>query len=158
MQIEPLTKEIEVPHGIRRSSRRFTEEITMWWPLKVQTVFPDQTSVAMFEPVEGGRIFETAASGEEADWGRVLVWDPPGRFVFTWHPGRPVETAQEIELTFERVADGRTRLRLIHSGWERFGPGADEARAEYDPGWDGVLERFVDTLDPARDFNPYRDD
>ena len=149
MQLEPVVKEIEVPFGIRPTSRRFTEEITMWWPLWTHTAFPDQRSVAMLEPVQGGRIFETAASGEEADWGQVLVWDPPERFVFAWHPGRPADTAQEVELTFEVVEEKRTRLRLVHSCWDRYGDGVEEARARYGPGWDQVLKRFADALDPA---------
>ena len=39
---------------------------------------------AVIETRAGGRCFGREADGTECDWGRVLTWDPPNRFVLAW--------------------------------------------------------------------------
>lgn len=95
-----------------------------------------------FEGRVGGRVYETAPDGTEHLWGTVTEWDPPRRIVFTWHPGRPVDTRQEVEVTFQLAGEG-SRTDLVHSGWEHLGERAAEIRANYDTGWDVVLGRYA---------------
>ena len=69
--------------------------------------------------------------------GTVDAWEPGARVAFSWHVGRGAETAQAIVAAFEPCAQG-TRVRLVHSDWERLGARAASARAEYDVGRDDV--------------------
>lgn len=83
---------------------------------------------ARVEPGEGGSI--TLAWGEMAGTAPVTVWDPPRRVA--WREG-PAESPKVVEFRIEGEG-GKTRLRLVHSG---FGEGAsfeDEYDATYS-GW-----------------------
>jgi uncharacterized protein YndB with AHSA1/START domain len=71
----------------------------------------------------------------------VTAWEPPERLAFTWHPGRSEATHQEVEITVRAVGE-RTRVDLVHAGWERLGEEAARTRAGYDRGWDSVLARY----------------
>jgi uncharacterized protein YndB with AHSA1/START domain len=118
--------------------RRFTDEIATWWPLRTHSIGQERAESVVFEGRVGGRIVERIRGGEESTWGTVTAWEPPHRVAFTWHPGQPVEKAQDIEVRF--TAEGsRTRLQLTHSGWERLGEKAARARKAYGPGWTYVL-------------------
>lgn len=141
--IEPLRKSIIVRLDAMAAFRLFTEEIAAWWPLASHSVGGDQAVACAFEPRVGGRIVETLRSGDEHVWGKVGVWQPPYRLVFSWHPGRGADTAQEIELRFS-PDEGGTRVELEHRGWERLGSRAAEVRQNYDKGWEIVLiEKFA---------------
>jgi uncharacterized protein YndB with AHSA1/START domain len=73
----------------------------------------------------------------------VLVWDPPHRFVMTWHPGyEDPEQHTEVELRFREQGEA-TLVELEHRGWERLGERAMEARNGYNMGWDFVLGRYT---------------
>ncbi len=142
MTIPPVRKTVTVAEPCREAFDRFTRGIGGWWPIATHSVDPDETETCVFEGVQGGRIYERHRDGSEADWGRVTVWEPPTRIVFTWRPGRPASTAQEVEVVFTPTADG-TRVELTHRDWERYGPGAKEQRDEYAPGWDYVLSCYT---------------
>lgn len=132
--MEPIEKSLTLPIPPAEAFRRFTDELGAWWPLESHSVA--QGTVAF----EDGVILERAGDARHR-WGEVTAWEPPGRLAFTWHPGRPAETAQTIEARFEAEGEG-TRLTLMHGGWERYGDGAERMRAQYGPGWDFVLGRF----------------
>ena len=136
--IAPLIKTITVERPPDEAFRLYTEGIADWWPLKTHSVTAERAETAIFEGREGGRIFERSLDGEEHVWGTVVVWDPPHRFVHTWHPGRSDDTWQEVEMRFEPHGGG-TRIELEHRGWENLGDRAAEVRTNYDTGWDYVL-------------------
>ena len=142
MNIPPVTKSIRVREPHENAFRRFTRGIGEWWPLATHSIDPETTETCVFEERVGGRIYERHRDGSEAEWGRVTVWEPPTRVAFTWHPGRPASTAQEIEVVFTPTENG-TRVELTHRGWERYGPGAQKSRDEYSPGWDFVLSHYT---------------
>ena len=75
----------------------WTSRIATWWP-RDHTV-GEAVSVQLVEGI-GGRIYEIDADGTEHDWGRVTVWDPPNRLAYTWHLGREVEDATDVEIRF----------------------------------------------------------
>ncbi|HYO47486.1 MAG TPA: hypothetical protein VEY33_12445 [Gemmatimonadota bacterium] len=60
---------------------------------------------------------------------------------FTWHPGRPVDTRQDVEIIFHPPGKA-TRVDLVHSGWEHLGKEGAGMRAGYDTGWDFVLSLY----------------
>lgn len=139
-----IRKSVTVNCPAEDAFRVFTEEIGSWWPFeKVHSVAGADVDTVIVEGREGGRFYELTKGGVEHLWGTVLVWDPPQRFVSTWHPGRGQETAQRLELTFTPDGNG-TRVDLVHTGWERLGEGMADAMASYGSGWGAVLGRYVE--------------
>ena len=146
-----VRKQIEVARPRDEAFRLFTEGIGEWWPLRTHSVHGERARRAVFEPRLGGRIYEIAEGGAEAEWGRVLAWDPPHSFTMSWRPDSDAPAATEVRLRFEALADGRTSLELVHSGWEGLGETSEEARGGYDAGWDGVLGEYRQALEaPVR--------
>lgn len=138
----PLHKSITVPWSQERAFTRFTTEIGSWWPLRTHSVGGARTVRCGFEGRVGGQIYEETADGTRLVWGTVLVWEPHSRTVFTWHPDRTPEVAQNIEVRFTPAGSG-TRLELIHTGWERLGAEAKKARRAYPMGWTYVLNHWA---------------
>lgn len=141
-RIAPVRKSITVALGLEPAFRRFTEGIAGWWPLATHSVSGAADASCAIEGRIGGRIVETGPDGAEHLWGTVTAWEPPRRLAFTWHPGRTADAHQEVEVTFRPAGEG-TRVELVHTGWERLGARAGEARAGYDAGWDVVLGRYA---------------
>lgn len=137
---DALTKWVTVRCAPPQAFQLFTTGFSRWWPLASQSVFEDDALHCLFEARAGGRVYEVSRQGGEALWGSVLLCEPPRRLAFTWHPGRPPMTAQEVTLHFH-PSEGGTRLELNHLGWEYLGARAAEARHRYDTGWDDVLGR-----------------
>ena len=99
-----------------------------------------------FEGRVGGRIYEVMKDGKQADWGKVLVWEPYDKVSFTWHPGRTSDTAQEVTVTFSESSGG-TIVELVHTGWEALGEKAATARNGYVTGWDFVLGKYLEAVE-----------
>jgi uncharacterized protein YndB with AHSA1/START domain len=108
----------------------------------------------VIEPRVGGRWYERNEDGSECDWGRVLLWEPPGRVVLAWQlnaewkydPG----LVTELEVRF--IAEGpMTRVELEHRNLERFGARAEEIRAILDSmdGWGSTLAGYATEVDKA---------
>lgn len=122
----------------------FTARIGSWWPLHAYSISLARAASCAIEPRVGGEVYEVRDDGERCPWGRVLAWEPPRRFVMTWHPGHDPATAQELEIRFSAEAGG-TRVELEHRGWQALGGAAREARESYEGGWEAVLGRhFVE--------------
>jgi uncharacterized protein YndB with AHSA1/START domain len=136
-----LTKTITVDLPVEDAFRLFTEGIATWWPFDTHSIGEHEVETVVLEPRLGGRLYERTKAGEERDWGSVVVWDPPHTLVHTWHLSRPEESAQQVEVRF--VPEGpRTRVELVHTGWEKLGDQAAEMLRNYDRGWDYVLGRY----------------
>jgi uncharacterized protein YndB with AHSA1/START domain len=140
-----VRKSVTVRRSVEEAFRVFSEGVATWWPLQTHSVGERSAKTCVLEGRVGGRFFERQEDGTEAVWGTVTVWEPPQRLAFTWHPGRDESTAQEIEIRFTPV-DGGTRVELEHRGWEKLGERAEEARNEYESGWDFVLGCYVDVI------------
>jgi uncharacterized protein YndB with AHSA1/START domain len=104
----------------------------------------------VLEPHVGGRWYERGVDGSECDWGRVLVWEPPHRLVFTWQINGSFrfdpdpERASEIEVRFTAAEPGQTTVEVEHRYFERL----DGGRAVRDTingggGWALLLEGFA---------------
>jgi uncharacterized protein YndB with AHSA1/START domain len=140
--IEPVRATVEVRRGIEEAFRVFTAEIASWWPVAGHSVEPGKVAVVVLEDRVGGRLYERWRDGGEADWGRVLAWEPPTRLLLAWSPN-PERPPTEVEVRFVAVEADHTRVELEHRGWERLGDLAAEARVSYDGGWPGVLDAYA---------------
>ncbi|HSR67238.1 MAG TPA: SRPBCC domain-containing protein [Acidobacteriota bacterium] len=137
-QLGPVHKTIEVDCPRQKAFEIFTARMADWWPLSTHSVSLDRAAFCGFEPRVGGQLYEERDDGRRFQWGTVLAWDAPRRIQVTWHPGYEEDRAQRVEVRFHE--DGsRTRVELIHSGWEVLGERAQETRQGYDSGWDAVL-------------------
>jgi uncharacterized protein YndB with AHSA1/START domain len=80
--------------------------------------------VLSFEPGEGGRLIETRAGGKAFEIGRIRVWEPPSRLVFSWRQANfPPDLYTEVEVGFEAVGD-ETRVSVEHRGFDQVPAGA----------------------------------
>jgi uncharacterized protein YndB with AHSA1/START domain len=143
--IEAVHKSLVVRCGLERAFEVFTREIGTWWPKHTHSIGHEQIVEIVFEEQVGGRVFERLDNGTEGEWGRVLTWEPPERFVMSWYPGKDASQATELEVRFAPEADG-TRVELEHRGWEIFAETGAEIRNNYDSGWGEVLGHYTDLL------------
>jgi len=128
----------------------FTGSMSRWWPSEYHLGEADMVDTVL-EPAVGGRWFERDADGNECDWGRVLVWEPPTRLVVTWqinghwqYDDNP-EHASEIEVRFEADGPEQTTVHLEHRHLGRL-VAAEALRdgiVQSGGGWSTILERFA---------------
>jgi uncharacterized protein YndB with AHSA1/START domain len=144
MSTEPIRRSIVVSATPENAFRLFTEGMGGWWPTERFSLASEREGVkvesVVFEPADGGWIYEVGSDGRRGDWGRVVAWDPPDRVLIDWKPNdRPWEQATELEISFEPDGSG-TRVTLEHRAWERLGPDAAEGREGYATGWVSVFD------------------
>ena len=137
-KLPPVELAIRVRSNVDEAFRLFTEEISTWWPMQTHSLSEEKTKQVIFEGRVGGEIFELTTDGQRHVWGTVLVWEPPHRIVYTWHPGRTPETQQEVEMSF-RATDEGTEVALLHRNWETLGEEAETTRDGYLNGWNVVF-------------------
>ena len=144
-----VRKEITVEASQTRAFNVFTQEHGAWWPLATHHIGSATAETAIIEPRTGGRWFERATDGSECDWGRVLVWDPPGRLVLSWEISADwkhdssIDT--QVEVRFVALGPALTRVELEHRRLDSFGAAAEQMRGIFDSegGWNGVLKLFA---------------
>jgi Activator of Hsp90 ATPase homolog 1-like protein len=144
-----IRKSVDVRVPAEIAFRVFTEELGSWWPLESKSVSQAGAETVVVEPGVGARVYEQARSGEEHLWGEVLIWEPPTRFAFSWHPGRAAETAQEVDVRFTPV-EGGTHVELEHRGWERLVGPDGEIPDHFDSGWDEALASYATHAERSR--------
>ena len=140
-QLPPVIKTIQVPWTAEEAFNRFTSGISGWWPTQTHSVAEDEDLEVVFEMSAGGLVFEQKGD-HRAVWAEVLLWEPPHRFILNWHPGREAESGGALEVHFKDLNEG-CRVELTHSGWEKYGPKAEEMQSAYSRGWDYVLGLYT---------------
>ncbi|MEP6759229.1 MAG: SRPBCC family protein [Actinomycetota bacterium] len=155
--IEPIRRSVRVTCDPATAFRVFTAEMDTWWPSHIHsrasTEHEDESLTVASIVIEGragGRIYETMSDGAQAEWGSVVVWDPPARLVIAWQPNAGPPNPTELELRF--IAEGSgTRVDLEHRGWERLGADAAEARDTYAQGWPLTFDQlFAEAANAAQ--------
>jgi uncharacterized protein YndB with AHSA1/START domain len=142
---------VEAP--IERAFSVFTEDFDRIKPREHNMLAVD-IAETVFEPREGGHVYDRGVDGSECRWARVLAYEPPNRVVFSWDisPQWQIETdpekTSEVEVRFISEAPQRTRVELEHRNLDRHGPGWEGARAGVDSegGWPLYLQRFGELL------------
>ena len=142
---------VEAPQ--ERAFRVFTEQFDRIKP-REHNMLKVPIAETVFERHVGGHVYDRGADGSECRWGRVLVYEPPNRVVFSWDISVQwqVETnherSSEVEIRFIAETPDRTRVELEHrhldrhgDGWESMRDGVRDAQ-----GWPLYLGRFVDIV------------
>ena len=140
--IEPLRITFDVGRPAAHAFTVWTADIGRWWPADHTTTAEPGLQVTL-EPEVGGRIYERTADGREFDWGEILVWEPPERFVYTWHLRRQPSDATEVEIRFVATSPAATRVEIEHRGWERLGPDGPSWRDRNRGGWETLLPHYL---------------
>ena len=113
-----------------RAFQAFVEEIGRWWRPSMLFQTTPRPGVLSFEPGEGGRLIETRENGKVFEIGRIHVWEPPARLVFSWRQASfPLDLHTEVEVGFEAVAD-ETRVSVEHRGFDQV-PAESAARHRF---------------------------
>jgi len=128
----------------------FTDDMGSWWP-KEHHVIQAPLSHMVFEPDEGGHVYDVGTDGSECRWARVLAYEPPNRIVFSWDVSLqwqietdPAKTS-EVEVRFLPEGERRTRVEIEHRHLDRHGEGWDGVREGVggDQGWPLYLRRYA---------------
>ena len=144
---------VTVDAPIERAFRVFTEDFGSFKPREHNMLAVD-IAETIFEPREGGRLFDRGVDGSECQWARVLTYEPPDRVIISWDisPRWQIETdpekTSEVEVRF--IADGteRTRVELEHRNLDRHLDGWQSLREGVDSGdgWPLYLRRYAELL------------
>ncbi len=98
----------------------FTGELDAWWRGGPRFRWhPERKGRLVLEPGEGGRFLEVYPddADEPFEVGRVRVWDPPRRLVFSFRARSfAPDESTEVEVRFEPEGDA-TRVSVEHRGW-----------------------------------------
>jgi uncharacterized protein YndB with AHSA1/START domain len=140
---------VEAP--IERAFSVFTDQIGSWWPPEHHILEADLAEM-VFEPREGGHVYDRGVDGSECRWARVLAYEPPHRVVISWDISlqwqleTDPEKTSEVEVRFVAEGPDRTRVELEHRKLERHGEGWERMRAAVGSpdGWGVGLHRFAD--------------
>lgn len=110
---------LRVPADPERAFEAFTQEIASWWqPSPLFQVAPEGDGELAFEPGAGGRLVTRQTNGEIFEIGRISVWQPGKRLVFTWRQASfSPEQSTEVEVLFEPVGE-ETRVSIEHRAWD----------------------------------------
>jgi uncharacterized protein YndB with AHSA1/START domain len=142
---------VDVP--IARAFAVFTEDFGSFKPPE-HNILGVELAETVFEPREGGHIYDRGVDGSECHWARVLAYEAPNRVVFSWDisPQWQIETdlgkTSEVEVRFISEAPERTRVELEHRNLDRHGEGWEQKRDTVgsEGGWPLYLQRFAELL------------
>lgn len=148
-QAAAVRKSITVNADPQHAFDVFTAEFDLWWP-RSHHIGKSPMTQAIVEPRVGGRLYSRQEDGTDCQWGSVLVWEPPRRFVWAWQISGQwqfepdLAKSSEVEVRFTPETDGRTRVDLEHRYLERHGLDADAIRTAIDSpnGWGALLELY----------------
>jgi len=150
--IPPITGTVIVGVPVEQAFDVFTGSFDAWWPHQYHIGQADVAEVIL-EAGEGGRWYERGVDGSECDWGRVLIWQPPDRLVFTWQISGSWQLdpdpdhASEIEVRFNADGPEQTTVAVEHRHFERLDGGqAVNDAIRGGGGWTLLLEGYAKTV------------
>ena len=135
----------------------FTVGFETWWNPDHHVIGGTLATMGV-EPFVGGRLWDENTDGEICTWGRVLIWEPPTTFAFSWLIGSdwaiPAEDApaSRVTVTFTPEGEG-TRVNLVHDQLDAHGDGWRSVRdgVGSPEGWPAGVAAFAAAADLARE-------
>ncbi len=152
---EPTTvsSSIEVHAPVERAFEVFTRDFGLFKPAD-HSLLAVPIAETIVETHVGGNIIDRGADGSECRWARILAYEPPNRFVFSWdiNPHWSIETdtakTSEVEVRFTALDEDRTRVEIEHRHLDRHGDGWIGVRegVSTGEGWPFYLDRYAQLL------------
>ena len=122
-------------------------------PEQIKQWFADEAEVELRVGGNGRLRFRSGQSYSL----QIEAVDPPRRFAFRWgQPEGPIVRADKsmlVEFTLQPEGAGRTRLRVVESGFDRIDWSDDEKRKyaeDHTRGWHTLLDRLRDYAPTVR--------
>jgi uncharacterized protein YndB with AHSA1/START domain len=148
-----IRHEVVVEAPIERAFSVFTEGFGRFKPPE-HNMLSVEIAETVFEPREGGDVYDRGVDGSVCRWARVLAYEPPNRVVISWDisPQWQIETdlekTSEVDVRFIAEAPDRTRVELEHRNLDRHSDGWEALRegVDGDAGWPLYLRRFAEIL------------
>jgi uncharacterized protein YndB with AHSA1/START domain len=133
--ISPVVQSVDIQAPPDRVFELFTDpdELVKWWP-----------DAVTLEPRVGGKM-ELQFEGRGEVWGEITRFEPGRALAFTWIRGVAPDITTRVDVSLEDLGDGRTRVELVHSGWEAVPEDqVAEWRTIHDLGWKHFLGCLAD--------------
>jgi uncharacterized protein YndB with AHSA1/START domain len=115
-----VRKSIRVGCEPAAAFRILTEQVRVWWPAG-HSLSGDPHTQVYIEAGVNGRFYERTSNGDEYEWGRVLLWEPPQRLICSWYLGSSQELPTEVEVTFTSLSAKETEVEVVHRGSDLLG-------------------------------------
>jgi uncharacterized protein YndB with AHSA1/START domain len=144
---------VVVDAPIDKAFKVFTEDFGRFKPPE-HNMLGVEIAETVFEPRQGGHLYDRGVDGSECRWGRILAYEPPHRVVVSWDigPTWQIETdpdkTSEFEVRFVAETPDRTKVELEHRNLDRHGEGWEGVRQGVDgeQGWPLYLHRYADLV------------
>jgi uncharacterized protein YndB with AHSA1/START domain len=148
-----VREQVVVEAPVERAFSVFTDGFGSFKPPE-HNMLEVEIAETVFEPREGGHIYDRGVDGSECRWARVLAYEPPHRVVFSWDISpqwqleADPEKASEVEVRFTPESPERTLVELEHRNLDRHGEGWEGVSAGVgsEGGWPLYLARFAEQL------------
>jgi uncharacterized protein YndB with AHSA1/START domain len=153
IKIAPVRKSIRVNASPAQAFEVFTSGLGRWWPRDIG-IGKLPMKAAVMETRLGGRWYELAEDGTQTNIGKVIVWEPPQRFVVTWEINsqwKPDTTVRLGSRGSVHSRRGKCHSReLEHRKFEQLGAeGGESVRTAVDGGWPTMLQRFKNEVEAS---------
>jgi uncharacterized protein YndB with AHSA1/START domain len=125
--------------------KAMTKDVSKWWPSHYHS--SEETKTFVMEPKVGGRIYEDEGDGAGAEWGRIIVFQPDQKLVWTGdHFGSFGNNWGRFYLTLQLVKNHQgTTIEIEDSGYGMLDPGTP---ASLKAGWQELygqhLKQYVE--------------
>jgi uncharacterized protein YndB with AHSA1/START domain len=136
----PIRKSLRVKASRQKAFDTFVA-MGGWW-MKSHSIAPAGQKDVVIEPRAGGRWYEVGNDGAERDWGKVVVFEAPGRLLLIWSLTGEFAYDPDFETTIEVrfTPDGdHTIVDFEHRDLDRYGDNAETVRGGMDGGWGELL-------------------
>jgi uncharacterized protein YndB with AHSA1/START domain len=150
--LPPLGGTVTVSVPVERAFAVFTASFNTWWPHDYHIGQADVAEIVL-EPRVGGRWYERGVDGTECDWGRVLVWEPPQRLLFTWQINGQwqfdpdPDHASEIDVQFTADGPEHTTVAVEHRHLDRLVDGQSiHDTIKQGGSWPALLDSYAKTI------------
>jgi uncharacterized protein YndB with AHSA1/START domain len=106
-----VTTQVVVGAPIERAFSVFTDDFGSFKPPEHNLLGVD-IAETVFEPREGGHVYDRGVDRSECHWARVLVYEPPNRVVISWD----INPQWQIETDLEKTKRGSRALPRRDAG------------------------------------------
>lgn len=145
-----ISKRLTIPVSVEKAFRYFVYDLNAWWP-KEYTWSQEGLQSIRIDPRENGLCTEIGPHNFRCDWGRVVLFEPNSKIIFTWQisptrvPEPNPEKASEVSVSFTAHGQSETIIHFEHSHFDKHGKGFEDyvQAMNSETGWDYILNLYA---------------